>query len=301
MTLSQANGRFAPSPTGSPHFGTLLGALASYLHARATDANWLVRIEDLDQIRAVEGAADEMLHALDTLGMHWDGPVLYQSKRTQNYEEVLAELLDRDMAYPCGCTRRDFIDGKYGPEGPVYPGTCRQGIKDGKPVRSYRVRVHNHEICFDDLVQGRLCQNLANDIGDFIIKRADGFFAYQLAVVIDDAFQKITQVVRGADLLGSTQRQIHLQQLLNLPRPEYLHVPVVLGADGKKLSKSDDAPPINIQHPEILLYQALAVLGHQAPQGLSRDDLLSWAITHWKPANIPNVTTLPFESIKFQI
>ncbi len=295
-----AHGRFAPSPTGAPHFGTLLGALASYLHARATGAKWLVRIEDLDQVRLVEGAADEMLRTLEAFGMTWDGQVMYQSERISAYKEILETLTVQGHVYPCGCTRRDFIDGKYGPEGPVYPGTCRSGISEDKPVRSYRLKVEDRDICFADLVQGRICQNLSRDIGDFIVKRADGFFAYQLAVVVDDAYQGITQVVRGADLLGSTQRQIHLQQLLGYPTPEYLHIPVVLGTDGKKLSKSEDAPAIDIRQPEILLYQALSALGHQPPDSLSRDDLLQWAIKDWQPANILKVTSLSYETIQNQ-
>lgn len=287
-----AKGRFAPSPTGAPHFGTLLGALASYLHARATGAQWLLRIEDLDQIRRVEGAADEMLHTLDRLGLHWDGPVLYQSDRISHYEEALRWLIDRNLAYPCGCTRKDFIDTHYGPEGPVYPGSCRAGIAVGKTVRSFRLKVENRDICFDDLVQGRHCQNLARDIGDFIIKRADGFFAYQLAVVVDDAYQGITQVVRGADLLGSTQRQIHIQQTFGYVQPEYLHIPVVLGPDGKKLSKSEDAPAIDLAKPERLLTQALGVLGHTPPADLGHRELLDWGIANWQPSNIPAVTSL---------
>ncbi len=292
MPLS-AVGRFAPSPTGSPHFGTLLAAVASYVHARASGAEWRVRIEDLDRVRVVKGAADEMLRTLETFGMTWDGAVLYQSERLEAYEEALQYLLTQGLAFPCGCTRRDFIDGKYGPEGPVYPGTCRHGIADNKPMRSIRLRVDNRDICFTDRVQGRLCQNLATDIGDFVIKRADGYFAYQLAVVVDDAFQGVTQVVRGADLLGSTQRQIYLQQQLGLSTPEYLHIPLVLGRDGKKLSKSEDAAPIDKKHPEKLLLQALGMLGQQPPSGLNKDELLQWAVNHWQPGNIPPMITIP--------
>lgn len=294
----QPAGRFAPSPTGEPHFGTLLAAVASYVHARATGARWLVRVEDLDQTREVPGAADQMLRTLEKFGLHWDGEIIYQSSRTGAYQELLDSLLERQLAFPCGCSRKDFIAGKYGPEGPVYPGICRNGIKNSRPVRSYRMKVHSGEICFEDIVQGRLCQNLATEIGDFIIKRADGYFAYQLAAVADDAWQGITQVVRGADLLGSTQRQIFLQQQLGYPTPEYLHIPLILGPDGKKLSKSEHSPPVDTNHPEKIINTALKVLGQQPPDDLTAAELLEWANAQWQAEMIPAVNSLPYALIE---
>ncbi len=286
-------GRFAPSPTGAPHFGTLLAAVASFVHARASGAVWRVRIEDLDQDRIMPGAADQMLHTLEACILHWDGPVVYQSQRNTAYEAALEDLLQRGLAFACGCSRKDLQDAKSGPEGPIYPGTCRQGLPPGRTARSYRLRVTDEDICFDDLVLGCVCQNLAHEVGDFVIRRADGYFAYQLAVVVDDAWQQITQVVRGADLLASTQRQIFLQRQLGLPTPLYLHFPLILGPDGKKLSKSEDSPPVDLRHPERLLHLALSVLGQDPPDGKA-EELLAWAVENWRPSAIPAVATLPY-------
>lgn len=283
-----ARGRFAPSPTGAPHFGTLLGALASYLHARASGAEWWVRIEDLDQDRCVSGAADAMLHALERFGLYWDGKVVYQSQRTALYEDALQQLLDQGLAFACGCSRRNLQSAPGGLDGPVYPGTCRDGLPADRPIRSYRARVTDEDICFEDAVQGKQTQNLAREVGDFVVRRADGFFAYQLAVVVDDADQGMTQIVRGADLLGSTARQIHLQRLLGRPMPTYLHFPLILGIDGKKLSKSEQAPAVDISQPEQALYLAFAALGHAPPRGLSTSDLLAWGVAHWDVTRIPH-------------
>lgn len=290
-----SRGRFAPSPTGSPHFGTLLGAVASFVHARATGAQWLIRIEDIDQDRVVPGAADEMLRTLDKFGLEWDGSVVYQSQRINTYQNTLEALLESGHAFPCGCTRRDFIDGKYGPEGPVYPGTCRDGLDKDMEIRSYRMRVEDRPLQFEDLVQGSCIQNLKREIGDFVIKRADGYFAYQLAVVVDDAWQGITQVVRGCDLLGSTQRQIYLQQTLGYPSPEYLHFPVITGQNGKKLSKSDQAPSLSKDNPDAVIFRALSLLGQSPPEGLAADELLIWAIQNWDVSEIPKVQSLPLD------
>lgn len=275
-------GRFAPSPTGAPHFGTLVAAVASFLHARASGARWLIRIEDLDLGRVVPGAADQMLHTLEAFGLEWDGTPLYQSQRGAAHAEALARLVAQDDAYPCACTRRDLQGGEMGVDGLIYPGTCRNGLAPGQIAHSYRLRTHAGDICFDDLAQGCQIQNVEREVGDFIIRRGDGHFAYQLAVVVDDAFQGITQVVRGADLLPSTARQILLQRKLGLAHPDYLHIPLALDAGGRKLSKSEDSPPLQPENPLPALKGALQFLGYPpVPDAGTPGELLQWAITGW--------------------
>ena len=238
-------GRFAPSPTGALHAGSLVAALASYLDARWHKGTWLVRIEDIDEGRTVPGAAEAILALLDALGMHADGDVVWQSRRKHLYQA--AALRIAAATYPCGCNRREITDSRLGlaPDGAaIYAGTCRHGLGPGRAMRSLRVRVPEHgldEITFVDRFAGRVTQHLARDSGDFVLKRADGFWAYQLAVVVDDAEQGVTDVVRGADLLDSTPRQIYLQRLLGVPTPRYLHVPVVRNENGEKLSKQTGA------------------------------------------------------------
>ncbi len=243
-------GRFAPSPTGKLHPGSLVAAVASYLDARAHHGAWLLRIEDVDEGRTAAGAAEAILDLLPRLGMHWDGEVVWQSKRKHLYQAAFDRL--HDHAYPCGCNRREIADSRLGvaPDGAaIYPGTCRNGLAPGRSERSLRVRVPGAEggadlIEFQDRFAGNICQRLEADSGDFVLKRADGFWAYQLAVVVDDAEQGVTDVVRGADLLDSTPRQIYLQRLLGAPTPRYLHVPVVRNANGEKLSKQTGAEPV---------------------------------------------------------
>jgi glutamyl-Q tRNA(Asp) synthetase len=269
-------GRFAPSPSGPLHFGSLVAALASWLDARAAGGRWLVRIEDLDQPRVQPGAADDILRTLERLGLYWDGEVIFQSRRAPVYEEALSRLRD---TYLCGCSRREIADSavSLAADGAqVYPGTCRAGLAPGRAARSLRVRVAG-SILFLDRVQGRLAQDLAREVGDFVLRRADGQFAYQLAVVVDDAAQEVSDVVRGADLLDSTPRQIYLQRLLGFPTPRYLHVPVVLDAAGDKLSKHAGARPIGKDD----LQRALRFLG-QPPGGT-----LAAAVQAWDPALIP--------------
>ncbi|MDX9952048.1 MAG: tRNA glutamyl-Q(34) synthetase GluQRS, partial [Methylophilaceae bacterium] len=239
-------GRFAPSPTGPLHFGSLVAALASYLEARQQQGEWLLRMEDLDTPRNMPGAADAILRSLEAFGFEWDGPVVYQSERHDLYAAALARLQEDGLVYPCGCTRKEIADSAiHGIEGAIYPGTCRSGLPPGKTARAWRIRAENRTIGFDDAIQGHVAQNLARDIGDFVLKRADGFYAYQLAVVVDDADQGITHVVRGADLLDSTPRQIYLQQVLGLPAMHYAHIPVVLNAQGEKLSKQTQAAAVD--------------------------------------------------------
>jgi len=238
-------GRFAPSPSGPLHAGSLVAALASYLDARWHQGTWLVRIEDIDEGRSVPGAAEGILALLHALGMHADGEIVWQSRRKALYQAA-AERIVHDT-YPCGCNRREIADSRLGfaPDGAaIYAGTCRHGLGPGRAVRSLRVRVPEaglDEITFLDRFAGKVTQHLAADSGDFLLKRADGFWAYQLAVVVDDAEQGVTDVVRGADLLDSTPRQIYLQRLLGVPTPRYLHVPVVRNDNGEKLSKQTGA------------------------------------------------------------
>lgn len=258
-------GRFAPSPTGPLHLGSLVAAMASYLDAKAQHGTWLVRIEDLDRDRNVAGIDRHILASLQRCGMQWDGEVTWQTRRTALYDAALAQLVARGAAYPCACSRREIADsqlrlGQTG-AGLVYPGTCRNGLAPGKAPRAMRLRVPdapNDEYCFDDRCVGVTCQRLASEVGDFVIRRADGFWAYQLAVVVDDAEQGVTDVVRGADLLDSTPRQLYLQDVLDLPHPEYLHVPVVANADGEKLSKQTGAQAFDTgADPETLVASAL--------------------------------------------
>jgi glutamyl-Q tRNA(Asp) synthetase len=273
-------GRFAPSPSGPLHFGSLVAALASWLDARAAGGRWLVRIEDLDRPRVQAGAASEILRALERLGLGWDGEVLYQSRRIPLYDEALRTI--QAHTYWCGCTRREIADSALGPAADgaaVYPGTCRAGLPPGKSPRALRVRVPQALVRFDDRVQGPRAQHLGREVGDFVLVRADGQFAYQLAVVVDDAHQGVSDVVRGADLLDSTARQIFLQRLLGYPTPRYLHVPVALNAHGEKLSKQTGAGPLDLSDPRRALAHALAFLGQ--PEDLGE------AVRRWNPALIP--------------
>ncbi len=278
-------GRFAPSPTGPLHFGSLVAAVGSYLDARAQQGQWLVRMEDVDEPRCSQVHADTILRALEARSLNWDGEVIYQSPRTPHYQAALDRLIGAGHAYPCACTRREIADSSFkGIEGPVYPGTCRAGL-NGRPARAWRVRVDDTTLCFADRLQGRHCQQLASDIGDFVIRRADGYFAYQLAVVVDDAEQGVTHVVRGADLLVSTPRQIHLQTLLGYATPNYLHLPVVLNQAGQKLSKQTLAPALEVRNAGRDLVAALVFLGLHPPldlQSASAVEILQWAIEQWQ-------------------
>ena len=285
-------GRFAPSPTGPLHFGSLVAALASFLDARANGGQWLVRIEDVDRTRAVSGAADDILRTLEALGFQWDGEVVYQSHRTALYEQALSSLRRHGAAYDCACSRRDVARaGRLGPEGPVYPGTCRHGTLRGATAHAIRVRTDDTPVVFTDAIYGVQSQQLESAVGDFVVRRADGLFAYQLAVVVDDADQAITHVVRGTDLLASAPRQIHLQRLLGLPTPAYAHVPLVLDAQGRKLSKSDLAHPIDLRHPLPALLAAWAFLGQtvEDERPASPAELWALAIATWDLARVAAV------------
>ena len=239
-------GRFAPSPTGPLHLGSLVAAVGSWLFARAEGGRWLVRIEDLDTPRVVAGSGEEILAALRRYGLQWDGEVVWQSQRIVLYERALTSLRERGLAYDCACSRAELQRAASAPLGAeaVYPGTCRDGLPPGRVARAVRFLVPPGVIAFDDAIGGHIEEDVAATTGDFVIKRADGPFAYQLAVVVDDAEQGVTQVVRGGDLLSSTPRQIALQRALGLPTPSYAHLPLVLGPDGTKLGKRDGALPL---------------------------------------------------------
>lgn len=294
-------GRFAPSPTGPLHFGSLIAAVGSYCLARRTGGRWLVRIEDLDAPREVPGAADDILRTLETLGLCWDGDVLRQSLRYEVYHEALGRLRDRGLLYDCACSRREILASAPHPgeEGPVYPGTCRSGLPAGRLPRAVRIRVPDRVVEFDDGVFGRCGQNLARAVGDFVLRRADGVFAYQLAVVVDDAASGVDQVVRGADLLGSTPRQIFLLESLGLPVPAYWHLPLALHADGSKISKRNGEGDDPLRHGGDLVRRALEWLGQELPGELRAApsaELLAWGGAFFDAARIPKKTQIVVDS-----
>ncbi len=276
-------GRFAPSPTGPLHLGSLVAALASYLDARAAGGSWLLRMEDLDPPRQPAGAADAILRQLEDLGLRWDGEVLYQSARLAAYEEITQELLARKLCYPCDCSRRQVRA-----MGSVYDGRCRARERAPAGPCALRLRTAAEVWGMDDRIQGRFEQNLERDAGDFVVRRRDGLFAYQLAVVADDAVQRVNQIVRGTDLLDSTPRQLYLQSLLGCPRPRYAHFPVLLNEQGQKLSKQHGAAPADTRRPAPLLRRALCFLGHPPPADLAGPgELLDWAAGNWDILRIP--------------
>ncbi|MBI5909807.1 MAG: tRNA glutamyl-Q(34) synthetase GluQRS [Betaproteobacteria bacterium] len=290
-------GRFAPSPTGPLHFGSLVAAVGSYLEAKSRGGAWLLRMEDLDPPREQPGAAERILRTLEACGMGWDGDVMYQSQRSEAYRTALARLEAQGLVYVCGCSRREIADSGLSPDGAhIYPGTCRTGLAPGKTPRATRIRVGDTVIEFEDAVQGKIRQDLAAEAGDFVLLRADGLYAYQLAVVIDDAEQGITDVVRGADLLDSTPRQIYLQRLLGLRTPRYLHLPATVNAAGEKLSKQTRAAPVDERDPVPALAQVMEFLGQAPPAQLRRAPLAEfwrWALAHWDAQRIPRRRSLP--------
>ncbi len=292
-TLRPVVGRFAPSPTGPLHFGSLIAATGSYLNAKSRQGQWLVRIEDVDEPRCSDQAADDILRTLEAHGFAWDGPVWYQKSRGDRYAEALAILKQHGLVYPCACTRRQLSQAPLAIDGAVlYPGTCRGGLADGATARAWRLRVQDAVVSFSDAIQGPQYQNLAREVGDFVLLRADGYFAYQLAVVVDDAEQGVTEIIRGADLLSSTARQIYLQQCLGLPTPNYGHLPVVANGSGEKLSKQTRAPGIGIRQAGENLWSALTFLGQQPPAELRfacLSELWQWALQAWQIQSIPGL------------
>lgn len=297
-------GRFAPSPTGDLHFGSLIAAAASYLDARAHGGQWLLRIEDVDKTRCVPDAADQIQRTLQAFGLEWDGEVMVQSLRDERYLEVLEQLAGKGLLYPCQCSRKQIAaaashtasDGSL-----VYPATCRLPVQsrqlaDFSVGSAWRLRVDDAQVvAFVDAIQSHQQELLGRDVGDFVLRRADGLFAYQLAVVVDDADQGITHIVRGADLLGSTARQIYLQQCLGYPQPRYAHLPLALDGEGKKWSKQRLAPALKPAEASHLLWLALRFLGQPVPAGLDGapvSELLAWGVANWALAAVPHIVQL---------
>jgi len=289
MSKPRYRGRFAPSPSGPLHFGSLIAATASYLQARSQGGEWWLRIEDIDPPREVAGASDAILYTLEAFGFEWDGPVSYQSQRQTLYQDALAQLRSAGLAYPCACTRKEIAEAS--PDG-IYPGTCREGLAPSQRARAWRLRVTEHVIEFTDKIQGPQQTDLATEAGDFVLLRADGFYAYQLATALDDAEQGMTEVVRGADLLSSTPRQRYVQQALGLTSPGYAHHPVVVTTEGEKLSKQTRAPALATSQASPLIHAALRFLGQAIPQTLEHtelSELWQWAIANWQIGNVPKI------------
>ena len=293
MSAARYRGRFAPSPTGPLHFGSLIAAVGSYLDARAHAGEWLLRIEDVDTPRIVPGAADAILRLLEALGFCWDGEPVWQSHRTDRYRAALDALVAKGDVFPCACSRREIAESGMvlsTDGGHVYPGTCRDGLLPGRTARAWRLRVTDVPIRFEDRVQGFVAQNLAQEVGDFVLLRADGLFAYQLAVVVDDADTGITDVMRGADLLDSTPRQLWLQRCLGVDSPRHAHLPVVTNAAGEKWSKQTLAPAVAAAEGVPLLVRALRFLGQAVPDEVLTfplEDFWSWAVHHWRIESVP--------------
>lgn len=291
MPQQTYRGRFAPTPNGPLHFGSLVTALGSFIDARSRGGEWLVRIEDLDPPRTMAGAADSILRTLERFGLYWDGEVLFQSQRHSVYQEILDRLDRMRLIYPCGCSRKEIQEQALGTTtGPVYPGTCRNGLAQGREARALRVRVSDAGVRFTDRIQGEIEEWLPDQVGDFVLRRADGLFAYQLATVVDDAVQGITDIVRGVDLLDSTGRQIYLQQALGFATPRYLHLPLAANAAGEKLSKQTRAPAVTTARAAVLLADALRFLGQAVPADVESgtvDEVLDRAARSWDPDSIP--------------
>ena len=286
-------GRFAPSPTGLLHIGSLLTAVASYADARTHGGRWLVRMEDLDPPREIAGAAANIVHTLEAFGFEWDDGIVCQSQRHDLYREALGYLKSHDLVYPCYCSRREVqANGHAGVDGVVYNRHCAnlplERAAPNTKIPAWRVRVPDTEVMFEDGIVGQYSQHLARDIGDFVLLRADSYWAYQLAVVVDDAKQGVTHIVRGQDLLISTPRQIYLQRCLGYAEPHYAHLPLLVNKHGQKWSKQTLAPPLDVQKAEPLLRQVLGYLNiPPAPEVDKPRDLLAWAVKHWQMARVP--------------
>lgn len=286
-------GRFAPSPTGPLHFGSLLAALASFLDARSRQGRWLVRMEDLDRDREPPGAADTILATLEAFHLQWDGDVLFQSQRLEAYQHGLDHLRDKGLLYKCNCPRQRLrlLQG-------VYDGHCRQQPPAPGDPWAARIRVPDETWSFHDRIQGFHAQNLARECGDFVLYRRDGIPAYQLAVTIDDDWQRVTHIVRGYDLLDSTPRQLYLQHVLGLPLPVYAHIPLASSTSGAKLSKQNLARPLDTNNASESLYRALRFLGQKPPHALREETpetQIAWAIGQWDIQTVPKLATIPVD------
>ena len=280
-------GRFAPSPTGPLHLGSLYTALASFLQARSHEGLWLLRIDDLDTPRTIKGSADSILKTLEAFGLHWDDRVVYQSRSLDAYNDILDELAKNNLIYPCTCSRKTLTD--------IYSGVCRNKQNLPNSPYSLRIKTDNRIISFEDELQGLIAHNLAEQDGDFILKRKDRIIAYQFAVVVDDNLQQVNHVVRGFDLLDSTPKQIYVQQILGLKTPSYMHVPVITDQSGYKLSKQTLASAVDVKDPQTVIFKLLALLKQNPPIGLLRaplTELLAWAIENWNPVALKKCHTV---------
>ncbi|KPK32803.1 MAG: glutamyl-Q tRNA(Asp) ligase [Betaproteobacteria bacterium SG8_40] len=290
--MRRYSGRFAPTPSGPLHFGSMIAAIASFCDARAHGGNWYVRIDDLDAPRVIAGVADGILRTLEAFSLHWDGRPLYQSANKQAYHCALHLLRTQGRVFPCACSRKEVREtGAPGAEGPVYSGACRNGLPAGQRARSLRLLVDNDTVTdFNDRLQGNIRQNLMTEVGDFVVYRSDGAFTYHFACVVDDALLGITDIVRGADLIDSTPRQILLQRLLGLPTPGYLHLPVAVNSDGEKLSKQTRAAPVDPSRAAEIIHAVLRFLGQHPPAELARwpaGTALDWAVKTWRRERLP--------------
>lgn len=291
-------GRFAPAPTGALHTGSLVAAVGSYLMAKHTGGRWLLRLDDLDKQRQIPGMADDIMRTLEIFGLCWDGEVSRQSRHLHEYQQLFSELQNSGVVYPCCCSRREIAQAASAPHPDddciPYSGACRSGIKGDSPIRSWRLRVSDAELCCVDLRRGRFCQRLSEVCGDFVLRRGDGEFAYQLAVVVDDHITGVNQVVRGEDLLSSTPRQVYLHNLIGFPTPDYCHLPLVAAPDGSKLSKRDNLVSQQLGNvvgrERLLLVEVLRFLGQNPPSELVENscrDILQWGIAHFKLQKLP--------------
>ena len=284
-------GRFAPTPSGPLHFGSLVAAAGSYLEAKSNGGEWHVRIDDLDPPRVAPGATDAILRCLEALGFQWDGAVTFQSLRRDAYHAALHQLTAHGLVYPCGCSRKDLAEAALiGSEGPVYPGTCRTAMSRGRAARALRLRTAGAQVKFEDGFLGWQECDLEREAGDFVLYRADGVFSFHLAAAVDDAEQGMTDVVRGADLLESSARQIYVLKCLGLPAPHYAHLPIAVDARGEKLSKQTHAAPLDLAHPVAEIVRALRFLDQPPPEASSADNVHAvweWATRNWRPQHIP--------------
>ncbi|MDH3354916.1 MAG: tRNA glutamyl-Q(34) synthetase GluQRS [Chromatiales bacterium] len=292
LNRSTYRGRFAPSPTGPLHFGSLVSAVGSYLQARKQNGQWLLRIDDIDPPREQKGAVKHIIKTLDHYGFEWDEEILYQSQRYDFYQNALEQLVDKNHCFSCQCSRKNiqYHVEKLDANPHIYPGTCRNRPAKNSSTDAIRIKSIHQHIRFKDLLQGDQCVGLADEIGDFIIRRSDGLYAYQLATTVDDAEQAITEVVRGSDLLSSTPHQYYLQQLLGYSHPSYLHLPLVINIEGEKLSKQTFAKAIEPEDATTNLTLALQFLGQNPDSELSKastEDIWLWAIEHWQVHSIP--------------
>lgn len=290
-------GRFAPSPTGPLHIGSLLTAVASYLDAHANNGRWLVRIEDLDPPREADGAAQQILDTLQHYGLNWDGEILFQSQQQHRYEQAITQLIQHGKAFYCTCSRSQIMATSGSA---TYPGTCRSCNAPPQEPFAVRLKVFDQPIHFDDALQGQLTRNLKQEGGDFVIKRKDHLYAYHLAVVVDDADQGITHIVRGCDLLESTFNHCYLQDCLSLPRPYYAHLPIIVNQQGQKLSKQTYAEAIPLNNPAPYLLYCLTALGQKPPATLHKaaaSSILQWAQENWSLNSVPHCRSLPEQAL----